>query len=399
MSFTKRAIGVSAALLVTLYACDFANEPDKKPVPAVEAETLVPGEMLNIKATKANTDVELTSNCTGVELYQLQGDKLQKDGITTDAEGAIADVFYISRATIPSECKLEVGNQQFNLSSSIAEDNTAHGLINFLGKWRRQGDTNDQLQVGLGEKPSATARLFVSTDGGQKWEEHTDLQWTNTNTSSLTYNAENTDHNQVLLQVGKHWSFIAVPATETVFMHRMFKVSNIWHVDKDVLVKVDGIATDTETRCMAGFSAFHIHADKVQQFTTNGLTLTPDASGSLDNILLMGTPVANCTYVLHVGGALSVLSMGNDSDIPSINAITLAANDSNKVQVTLPATKPDGIDANIELYVLDEFLEWHKDDVTEWVTTPIATDVDWVDAMHHALLKITKSKTDYWFYQ
>lgn len=403
MSLTRMLSYGVTALLLSLYACDREDEDEKPSLTdtgTVELpENLFTGRQFDIKSAASEVAIKLTDSCTGAELYQLQGDKLQKGALKTNAKGEATGIFYISRTTLPDKCKLAIGDEQFAISSSVADDNAAHGLINFLGKWQRKEDTGNELQIGLGAKPQAAAQLFVTVDGGNKWQQHQNLLWQEdqqANKTSLTYNSQNTAHNQALLQVGEHWSFIAVPATEQVFMQRMFKVSNIWH-QGEVQVKVDGIAAGEAKACMSGINAFHIHGGKVQQFTTNGLTLTPDASGSLDNILLIGTANANCAYVLRVGGALTVLDVGNDSAVPSISEINLTMNNS-KVQVTLPP-QPTGVDANIELYVLDEFLEWHQDDVTAWAT-PISTEIGWGgDKLHHALLKVTKSKTDYWFYQ
>ncbi len=368
--------------------------------PAVP-ESIETGKSLSLDGDR-DTEITLNDKCAGVTLYQLDGDTLKQSDIKTNAEGEATGVFFLSRVAVPTGCKLLVGEEEYEVVGSTKKNHAA-GLLKALGKWQR-GEEGDELQVELGVEPSVAARLFVSVNEGRKWTEQRDLRWqedAQTNKSALLYNVQNITHNQAMLQVGEHWSFLAVPAVEQVHINRLFRVSGIW-AEEEVRVKIDGFPQQRGDSCMRGLTAFYLDDDGVMtQFDTDGLTLTPDADGDLNIIFAArGTAVPrdDCDYVLSVGGALAVLDLQVDDSAPRSSDLSVAEAN-NKVQITLPAL-PAGIGTAIVMYVLDAaFFNWEKHSTTVWQEGDVATEIDWVAEMSHVLLKVSRNGTDYWLYR
>ena len=403
MSFITKILCCVAVLLL-LQGCDDEGGDNFKPSTSTKLpDKRESGKPFNITGAAKNAKIKLNDKCVGVTLYQLQGDVLSQGEFTTDDKGEAAEIFYVSRGAVSSDCELMIGEEKFSIDGNSAS-NPAAGLVKFIGKWQH-GNKTDELQVELGAKPEKSARLFLSVDGGAKWTEHKDLKWEGdkqANKSSLTYNTTNTDHNRVMLMVDGQWSFMAVPAVEQVHTNRAFVASNIWQ-QGEVKVKIDGIATEERVSCMQGLTAFYQDAEgAVTQFNTAGLSLTPDKDGNLDIIFTgVGSPNDKCHYVLSVGGAMAVLDVKADSDVPAINAVQFEKHDNDKKFKVALHAKPDGIEEEIELYIFNPtFFSWAKHtDTKTWTADYIMTDVSWVQDMHRILLKIKKGKTHYWIYR
>lgn len=402
-------------LLLVLSACGDGgnkNELATSDQPGLP-DKLITNEKIDIKGAQADTTLKLSSACAaaGVALYQLQGNSLKK-GATTNTNGDAAGIFFISRTQPSADCKLQIGTSSATIA--IAENNKAAGLIKFLGKWQRRDDTGDELQVGLGKKPADTARLFASVDGGTTWQEQKDLDWQSSlraNKTKLTYNTQNTAHNQVLLQVGEHWTFLSAPTATTVVVGKTFKIDNIWQADA-TKIKVEGIPTDAGEdagiACMQEAAAFHYDGSAIKSISTNGIMLPPDTDGSIAGLLLGSAAAAtNCTYVLRVGAAMLPLNFDTDSNFPSSSGITIGSNKQSTptLEVSLPQ-RPAGIVETIELHVFDplDFL-WKKDDDNRWIDGggKLATTVGWdndfsKNKAYRILLKVTKAAVPYWLY-
>ena len=396
MSIGLKIVCLGLTALLVLSSCsDDDDDTEGSELTTTPPGALEPGKSLTLDGDK-NAEVKLNDKCAGVTLYQLDGDTLKQADIKTNDKGEVAGVFYISRAKVPADCKLLIGTKEHATVSSAAQ-NPAAGMFTFIGKWQR-GNKGDELQVELGAKPSKAARLFLSVDGGAKWTEHKDLKWQEdeqANQSSLTYNKDNTAHNQVMLMVDGHWSFLAVPAVEAVNPHRAFKVSHIWTAEA-TQVKVDGIATEERVDCMTGLTALHLGNDGVRSLLTSGTSLTPAAKGELD-FILVGTPNNECDYVLDIGAARVVLAITADSNVPSLDAVKIKGDASSRgIKVTLPS-KPDDIDNDIVLHVASGDQWVQVNDTKTWTKNPITVD-DVIYGANHVLLKTTKDKTDYWLY-